>query len=1261
HQWRSRFLRYIDTRLNGKALRKCILSGPYKPTTVLVQAVEATDDSPAIPEHTTVETQMNMSPKNKAHFLVEKEDIHLILTGIRNEIYSTVDACQIAQEIWEAIERLQQGESLNIQDVKINLCWEFGKFTSHDGETMESYYIRFYKLMNEMIKNNLTVTTMQVNVQFLQQLQPEWSRFETIVKQQHKLDEVSYHKLFDILKQYQNKVNELCVERLARNANPLALVATAQANQDPYYQTSRNQRTVNVARARKKVGSLVVQQSGIQCFNCKEFGHFAKECRKPKWVKDSTYHKEKMLLCKQAEQGVPLQEEQYDWLADTDEEVDEQELEAHYSYMAKIQENDQKDVKSDDERVTLANLKLDVNENKKIQKQLKKANTTLAQELKECKTILAKTSKSLGESISVRDSCLVALQTKQAKFEKYKAFNDQREQYFEIQDLKAQLQDKNIAISELKKLIEKGKGKSMDTKFDRPSVVQQPNAQRIPKPSVLGVNHKPNVSRPHHKSNQSRDKVLPNNSQVKVKKTQVEVHLRTPSVSNKIKSVTACKDSLNSRTLNANVVCASYNKCLVDSNHFACVTKMLNDMHARTKKPNVVPISTRKPKSQANKSVATHHKKKIERQSPSGYKWVPKMKKQWVPKPKMQWVPKAKNDHVQKKIVQLILFIVEYGCTKHMSGNLKLLCNFVERFLGTIRFGNDQFAPILGYGDLVQGNVTINGVYYVEVLNHNLFSVGQFCDADLEVTFRKSTCFVRDLQGNDLLTGTEFLNKTLNAFFKEEGIQHQTSTARTPEQNGVVERRNRTLVEAARMMLSAAKLPLFFWAEAIVTACYTQNRSIIILTHGKTPYHIINDRKPLIKHLYIFGCICYITRVGENLDKMKEKGDPCILVGYSTQSKGYCVYNKRTRMIVESIHIRFDEFKEVSETSVPNNTPGLVRPNPQDKQPSTNIPSTSAPSTPTNVHAEKNNNDQADEGEHVQDDEFTNPFCTPVQEVAESSSHNLVSTAEPKNIKEAMADSAWIEAMQEELHQFDRLQEEGIDFEESFAPVARLEAVRIFIAYAAHKSFPIYQMDVKMAFLNGPLKEEVYVAQPDRFVDPDHPEKGFSFELTSFSDADHAGCIDSCKSTSGRIQFLGDKLVSWMSKKQNCTAMSSAETEYVVLSASFAQVMWIRTQLQDYGFNYNKIPLYCDSQSAIAISCNPVQHSLTKHIHTRYHFIKELVENGIIELYFIRTEYQLADMFTKALLKDRFKYLVMRIGMRCLTPAEPEVLANESA
>nr|GFB70414.1 retrovirus-related Pol polyprotein from transposon TNT 1-94 [Tanacetum cinerariifolium] len=173
---------------------------------------------------------------------------------------------------------------------------------------------------------------------------------------------------------------------------------------------------------------------------------------------------------------------------------------------------------------------------------------------------------------------------------------------------------------------------------------------------------------------------------------------------------------------------------------------------------------------------------------------------------------------------------------------------------------------------------------------------------------------------------------------------------------------------------------------------------------------------------------------------------------------------------------------------------------------------------------------------------------------------------------------------------------------------------------------------------------------------------GTLVDQTKYRNLDHVGCLDSRKSTSWGIQFLGgDKLVSWSSKKQDCTSMSSAEAEYVSLSACYAQVLWMRTQLTDYGFYFDKIPIFCDSKAAIAISCYPVQHSRTKHIDVRYHFIKEKVEKGIVELFFVETEYQLADLFTRALLVERFLYLVKRLGMRCLSPAELEALANEPA
>ncbi|GKC13051.1 hypothetical protein Tco_1009833 [Tanacetum coccineum] len=160
--------------------------------------------------------------------------------------------------------------------------------------------------------------------------------------------------------------------------------------------------------------------------------------------------------------------------------------------------------------------------------------------------------------------------------------------------------------------------------------------------------------------------------------------------------------------------------------------------------------------------------------------------------------------------------------------------------------------------------------------------------------------------------------------------------------------------------------------------------------------------------------------------------------------------------------------------------------------------------------------------------------------------------------------------------------------------------------------------------------------------------KDYGFELTRFSDAD-TGCQDIFKSTSRGTQFLGEKLVSWSSKKQDCIALSIAEAKYVSLFACRAQVLWMRTQLTDYGFYFDKIP---------AISCNPVKHSRTKHIIFHYHFIKDHVEKGMIELYFVRTDYQLADIFPKALLVDRFNYLVRRLGMRCLSPQELECLAK---
>nr|GEZ74436.1 retrovirus-related Pol polyprotein from transposon TNT 1-94 [Tanacetum cinerariifolium] len=323
--------------------------------------------------------------------------------------------------------------------------------------------------------------------------------------------------------------------------------------------------------------------------------------------------------------------------------------------------------------------------------------------------------------------------------------------------------------------------------------------------------------------------------------------------------------------------------------------------------------------------------------------------------------------------------------------------------------------------------------------------------------------------------GTEFLNQTLLAYLAAEGIHHQTSVAQTPKQNGVVERRNRTLVEAARTMLSAAKVPLFFWDEAIATACFTQNRSLVIPCHEKTPYHIINDRKPSVKFFYIFGSICYIVRDGENLDKMKEKGDECIFVGTmalkhnSLSPAIQCQANVPQADMTVTTSNELDLLFSPMFDELLNGSPKVV-------SKSSAVCSADAPNQSPTVTSSENINQSETyaENDQVANNEFINIFCTPVQDQGETSSRHVdllnmhtfyqrypsehrwikdhpleqvignpsqsvrtrrqldwdvemcmfaltVSRTKPKNIKKAMTDLAWIESMQEELHQFDRL------------------------------------------------------------------------------------------------------------------------------------------------------------------------------------------------------------------------------------------------
>nr|GEZ90105.1 retrovirus-related Pol polyprotein from transposon TNT 1-94 [Tanacetum cinerariifolium] len=187
----------------------------------------------------------------------------------------------------------------------------------------------------------------------------------------------------------------------------------------------------------------------------------------------------------------------------------------------------------------------------------------------------------------------------------------------------------------------------------------------------------------------------------------------------------------------------------------------------------------------------------------------------------------------------------------------------------------------------------------------------------------------------------------------------------------------------------------------------------------------------------------------------------------------------------------------------------------------------------------------------------------------------------------------------------------------------------------------------------------VFVGQKYVYLDTYQYPKDSSVALTSFADADHAGCQDTRRSTSGSVQFLGERLISWSSKRQKNAAISSMEAEYIALSGCCAQILWMQSQRSDYGLGFNKIPMYYDNKSANDLCCNNVQHSRSKYIDIRYHFIKEQVENGVIELYFVNTEYQLADLFTNALSRDRIEFLINKLGMRSFTPETLKQLMDE--
>nr|GEX45582.1 retrovirus-related Pol polyprotein from transposon TNT 1-94 [Tanacetum cinerariifolium] len=937
--------------------------------------------------------------------------------------------------------------------------------------------------------------------------------------------------------------------------------------------------------------------------------------------------------------------------------------------------------------------------------------------------------------IIVQNESVVDTSDLQTEFEPYKDMRQKIERLqAQLGDLKGKSKDTSSISDTRNPMSQKLENENVELEFQDTSkntkFANKPIVKNLSKVGKTNALSKPvtsnSVSSPQESKGVNKDKVIAqemfriNPSKTSREEKQVP---NTVSASAMTKPITvsqppvitkkdACNNSkIDSQDVISKVVCAKCKKCLISVNHDECVCNYVNGKISRGKKQ------------------------------------------------KDKFSFKETQMKYQSKVIQICLWCVDSGCSKHMTGNLKLLINFIWKFMGTVRFGNDHVAAIMGFGDLQWGNILITRVYFIEGLGHNLFSIGQFCDSDLEVAFRRDACFVRNLKGVDLLkgarstnlytinlhemayaspiclmahasstkswlwhqwlshlnfdtindltrndlvaglpkfkyhkehicpsceqgkskrtshppkpvpnsrqrlhllhmdlcgpmrivsingkryvsvivddysrytwspviiirtnNGTEFKNQVLKEYFDTVGISHQMSSVQTPQQNGVVERRNRTLVEAARTMLIFSRAPLLLLAEAISTACFTQNRSIIHLCFNKTPYELINGRKPDISFLYIFGALCYPKNDREDIGKLGAKGDIGFFIGYSADSCAYRVYNPTARTVPPA------QEPQVRQSSTASTTIADTAPIP-----------TNSSSLATNIPITSQDVDELNPNAMIDSNTFVNPFAnSSTSAAATSSQQNVdpsnmhtnqlrsdgdmcmyalsVSTMEPKNVKKAMTDPAWIDSMQEELLQFKRLDvwvlvpapdnispltlkwlfKNKHDKEQTVIRNKSRLVVRGYrqdvsngrenciSAWIAERRRSKYVLEILNKYgmescdpVGTPveIKDKLDLDQNGTPVDATKYRSMIGalmyltsgrldidsgFELTGFSDADYTGCKDTFKSASGGAQFLGLKMVSWSSKKQDCTGLSTAKGEYVSLSACCAQVLWMR-------------------------------------------------------------------------------------------------------
>nr|GEU72955.1 hypothetical protein [Tanacetum cinerariifolium] len=707
-------------------------------------------------------------------------------------------------------------------------------------------------------------------------------------------------------------------------------------------------------------------------------------------------------------------------------------------------------------------------------------------------------------------------------------------------------------------------------------VIVKTKKTNVPVPPSTGVKSCPKASGSQPKSNLKTNRISPAKG---VNKLPVEDQPRTNTSHIRTTNCVDSSSRLKHTVINSNSdsVCQTCNKCLTSFDHDMCVATYL--------KSAVAPLFIRH------------------------------------------------NCKVVRKVVQIVLWYLDSGCSKHMTEDRSRLMNFVKKFIGTVRFGNDHFGAIMGYGDYVIGNSVIS-------------------------------------------------------------------------RNGVVERRNRTLVEAARTMLIFSKASMFLWAEVVATACYTQNRSLIHTRHHKTPYELVHNKKPDLTFFRVFGALCYPINDIEDLGKLQPTADTGIFVGYAPSRKGprtkfgSCNFvctptNKELEILFQPM---FDEYLEPPHAKRPVSPAQAVQ------------ALVNSAGTPLSTTI---------------DQDAPTPSISPTSSALQSHSLHQGIAAEPNYMEDhtiAPVDhNPFVNVSAPEPHS---------EASSSGDTIARIKAIRIFIANATSRNMTIYQMDVKTTFLNGKLKEEVYVSQPEGFVDPDHPtyvyrlKKAFyglkqaprawydtlsrflldnnfskgAVDPTLFTrkTGKHILLVQIYKFKMDSCDSVDTPMVDRLKLDEDLSGILVDQTHYrsmvgslMYLTASrpdlvFAVCMYARYQAKptkkhlealkrvfrylkgtiNWGLWYPKdtamaLTTYVDADHA---GCQDTRRSTSrsaqflgdklhwsKHIDIRHHFIREQVERCVVELYFVTIYYQLVDIFTKALPRQRFEFILPRLGMKSMS------------